>query len=763
MPIYAEENGWGYYTYETQTMIAGYYGNEKKITVPNTLAGREVTSIWGLIAYNETVEEITIPDYITDVRPDWFHNASNLKTIRLSASAKISGNTFQLEGCKNMESFVVDSKNSSLYSKDGVLFNVDGTRLINYPSAKAGNYVIPDTVQYISDYAFENTSKLRDVTIPAGASFSINSFIWCDGITNYFIEGNHSDYCSENGIIFDKSKSMIVEFPSGRTGSYTVPSSVNTIKNNAFAYSKLSEIILNDELTSIGTGAFFSCANIKEIDIPLGVISINSGLFVDCVSLKNIYIHKNIEEIESSAFMGCDSLININVDKDNARYSEVDGMLCNKNKTQLLRFPSGRAGEYTIPDTLSVNDETFRGANKLKVINVPEHIEFFDIYDCESLEAINVSPQNQYYSSVDGVLYNKDKTTLCIVPTMKSGTFTVPSSVTTIDDYAFYDCENLEFIVMPNTITKIVEFDENENSGGPLWGRPNIDTILMIEKGSIADRYIEYVEFLSVLLSGIKVNYKYCYGHSYEAKVTTEPTCTKKGVKTYTCKHNTCKHTYTEEIPTKKHTNKTTTTKATFKANGSIVTKCTTCGTVGNSKVVYFPKTINLSKTKYTHNGKVVTPSVIVKDSKGNALKAGTDYSVTYAKGRKNTGRYTVTIKFKGNYSGTVKKTFDIVPEKVNIKKTTAKKKAFVVTWKKQDKQVTGYEIKYSTSKKFTKKTTKTKVITSRNKVSFTTNKLKAKKAYYVKLRTYKTIKVNGKKVKLYSAWSSAKKVITKK
>lgn len=766
LPPYAEENGWGYFTNNNQVYITGYYGTDKKITIPNTLGGCEVTTIIGLIAYNETVEEVVIPEHVTSISPYWFCYASNLKTISLSSNATITGDTFKIDECKNLESILVDSNNPNLSSKDGVLFSADGTTLFCYPSAKAGNYVIPNTVKEICEYAFNNTTKLKDVTIPEGAGVYYNSFYQCEGITNYFVNGDNSSCCSENGVLFDKSKLLLVNFPSGRIGSYTVPSSVKTIKNNAFANSKLSEIILNDELTIIESQAFCNCVNLREINIPLGVTDIANGTFMDCVSLRSFNVHKNISRIYSSAFMGCDSLTEFKVDDANTEYSAYDGMLCDKEKTTLVRFPSGRGSEYTIPDNiLAIDDEAFRESNNLKVINVPAHIDYFDIYECESLEAINVSPNNQNYTSLDGVLYNKDMTELCIVPTMKSGTFTIPSSVKSISSVAFMDCEGLEFLVIPKTVTKICGYDENENMNeiSTIWLRPNVETILMIEKGSIADEYIQYIEQMSLIYCGIKANYIYCYGHNYEAKVTTEPTCTTKGVKTYTCKHSTCKHSYTEEIAAKGHTYNTTTIKATPTTNGSIVTKCNICQEVKSNITIYAAKNVKLDKVKYIYNGKVKTPKITVTDVNGKPLVYGTDYTLTYAIGRKNTGRYKVVVNFIGNYSGTVEKTFDIVPKKIKLKKVTGKKKAFTVTWKKQGKQITGYELKYSTTKKFTKKTTKTKVISNRNKTSFTKNKLKAKKTYYVKIRTYKTIKVNGKKVKLYSAWSSAKKVTIKK
>lgn len=153
------------------------------------------------------------------------------------------------------------------------------------------------------------------------------------------------------------------------------------------------------------------------------------------------------------------------------------------------------------------------------------------------------------------------------------------------------------------------------------------------------------------------------------------------------------------------------------------------------------------------------TPSVTVKNSKGKTL-AKTDYSIAYAKGRKNVGSYTVTITLKNNYSGTVKKTFKIIPKTTSISKLTAGKKKLTVKWKKQATQTTGYQLQYGTSSKF--KGAKTATITKNKTVSKAISKLKAKKKYYVRIRTYKTVKVNGKSVKLYSAWSKAKSGLTK-
>ncbi len=160
---------------------------------------------------------------------------------------------------------------------------------------------------------------------------------------------------------------------------------------------------------------------------------------------------------------------------------------------------------------------------------------------------------------------------------------------------------------------------------------------------------------------------------------------------------------------------------------------------------------LKLSKTAYTYSGSVKAPKVTVKNANGKTLKKGIDYSVTYASGRKNVGTYKVTIKMKGNYTGSKTLTFKINPPKTAVSKLTAGKKSIAVNITKKSSQVSGYQIQYSTSKSFVNATTKT--LSSYNTTKYTLNSLKAGKTYYVRVRTYKT--VNGKK--MYSDWSAYK------
>lgn len=278
----------------------------------------------------------------------------------------------------------------------------------------------------------------------------------------------------------------------------------------------------------------------------------------------------------------------------------------------------------------------------------------------------------------------------------------------------------------------------------------------------------------------------------------------------------------------------TTVKKATTSANGLITKKCATCGKIISTTTIYYPKTVTLSATSYTYDGKVKTPAVTVKGSDGKVISSGnysvayasgrtnagtykvtvtfknnysgskalyfkvnavssakcsvklgatsytydgkvktptvtvknaagkvlkknTDYTVTYATGRKNVGTYKVTVKFKGNYTGTKTASFVINPPKTALTSVVAGSKRFTAKWTRKSTQVTGYQIQYATSSSF--KRAKTVNVTSYKTVSKLVKSLKGNTRYYVRVRTYKTVG----KTKYYSSWSTAKKVTTKK
>ena len=263
--------------------------------------------------------------------------------------------------------------------------------------------------------------------------------------------------------------------------------------------------------------------------------------------------------------------------------------------------------------------------------------------------------------------------------------------------------------------------------------------------------------------------------HNLTLVAAKAATCTEGGKEAY-YKCEGCGKFYEDVLGTKEitdlaswgniakiaHTTKQTVTKATPTANGKIVNYCSVCKKTLSTTVIPKASSIKLKATSLTYNGKVRTPKVIVKDRTGKTLVKNTDYTVSYAKGRKYVGKYAVKITFKGKYSGTKTLYFTIKPKATSISSLKAGSKKFTVKWKKQATQTTGYQVQVATNKKF-KKNKKTVTIKKQKTTKTTVKKLKAKKKYYVRVCTYKTVKINGKSIRIYSGWSKTKTVTTKK
>lgn len=227
-------------------------------------------------------------------------------------------------------------------------------------------------------------------------------------------------------------------------------------------------------------------------------------------------------------------------------------------------------------------------------------------------------------------------------------------------------------------------------------------------------------------------------GHNYPDKwsVISPATCTATGMQMKIC--FTCNGILTEKIPANGHKYKTTVTKATLSANGKSVTKCTVCDKTSSSSTIYKIKSISLSDTNYTYNGKIKAPTVIVKDTKGKALVNKTDYTVKYSSGRKSVGKYSVTVTFKGNYSGSKTLYFYITPVATSYIKTDTSSTSLKPSWKAVS-GAAGYKVELINSKGKVVKTVETK------KLTYTFSGLSRNTAYKIRVRAY--ISVSGSKI----------------
>lgn len=249
-------------------------------------------------------------------------------------------------------------------------------------------------------------------------------------------------------------------------------------------------------------------------------------------------------------------------------------------------------------------------------------------------------------------------------------------------------------------------------------------------------------------------------GHNIEIIEAVNPTCFNTGLTAgERCIRDGCDYEVKQEsVDMLEHKLSQSSTPATLTKNGSIFEECSTFGCTYKKQVatISYPKSITLSATSFVYDGKVKKPAVKVVGADGKTINAS-NYKITGTTSAKAIGTYTITITFKGNYSGTKKLTYKINPKGTTISKLTATKGGFKAVWKKQASQTTGYQIQFSTSSKFTSATTKT--VAKNSTTSATYSKLSKGKKYYVRIRTYTSVKGT----KYYSSWSGARAVTTKK
>lgn len=186
----------------------------------------------------------------------------------------------------------------------------------------------------------------------------------------------------------------------------------------------LTDVNISNSVISIGRDAFSACDKLVNVNIPNGLTDIGIRAFERCPSLKNIIIPSSVTSIGNFAFNGCYSLKSIEVAEDNSNYTSEDGVLFNKNKSNLICCPGGKAGEYTIPDFVtSMSSGAFSSCRSITKVVIPN-----------TITSIPYGAFTQCYALTDVV---------------------IPNSVTSIEDSAFKECSSLANITIPSSVTNI--------------------------------------------------------------------------------------------------------------------------------------------------------------------------------------------------------------------------------------------------------------------------------------------------------------------
>ena len=799
----------------SDTIKYSYDENTGKLT----LSGQGVLRPCADLSYSTgfgmyDVRSVVIQEGITSISDDVFASYDNLQSVKMPKGMLSIGDS-AFSGCPGLSSIIIpesvtsigDSAFSNCNNLSSIVISDSVTNIGSCAfegCISLQSVMLPNSLLSISDYTFSGCDSLQSVTLPKGLlSIGDNAFAGCSSLQNVALP-NQLRTIGDYAFSVCSSLSSII-----------IPNSVTTIGDYAFDWCWLDEITLSDGLVTIGEGAFEDCS-LTKVNIPKTVKKIGdnafSGYFLSVVITQdNVEIGDDAFGTDTVVF--CPSTTKINNQGAGVRYTdktpvqitkavqEADGWY-DEEDTNLYYIVPNETGDY-YANVKYIFDENLN-AVPCEYISVGGVDEGGRCYDGSGYR-FQLEAGKRYYLAYKDSIIIKD---FCYGDSSDKKYITDDAAGLKCAKAAFWDDSTKTYKFYYNTSgvwddegPAFVSTDLNQPISGYFCGLgiifslnspTSVKSYEILNSSALNEKFEKQIRSYETIKNNAAVYRLHLSdGTTYDVKnYTMKPGAGEKIGDVFWCQYLLytadgrifgVNYQYNVNKPTSMnvwldgfsdnpikvtvghntHAYKQMVTKATTAKDGQTYKKCTVCGAVTGKTVIPKASNIKLSKTAYTYNGKVQRPGVTVKNSKGKALKNGTDYKISYPKGMKNVGKYTVKVTLKGNYSGTKSLTYNINPKGTSVSKVKAAKKGFKVTWKKQATQTTGYQVQYSTSSKF--KSAKTVTISKNKTTSKSVSKLSAKKKYYVRVRTYKTVKIGGKSVKLYSGWSKAKSVTTKK
>jgi hypothetical protein len=389
-----------------QVAIIGYSGSAEDVRIPDRINGRPVMSIGDEAFAWAPLTSVTIPNSVTSIGDFAFYETP-LTSVTIPNSVTSIG---------------------------------DGA----FAWAPLTSVTIPNSVTSIGEGAFADTS-LTSVTIPNSVRYiGDGAFVGCSSLTTITADVRSSSFSSADGVLFSKDMKTLVAYPGGKSPHYTIPDSVTSIGNFAFAETSLTSVRIPNSVISIGDGAFYETP-LTSVTIPDSVTSIGYSAFAGA-SLTSVTIPNSVTSIGEDTFHGT-SLTSVTI--PNSVTSIGDRAFYETPLTSV-----------TIPDSVTFIGEWAFAETPLTRVTIPNSVTSIGegaFVDCSRLTTITVGVQNASFSSVDDILFSKDMKTLVVYPGRKSPNYSIPNSVTSIGDYAFYGT-GLTSITIPDSVTSIGDY-----------------------------------------------------------------------------------------------------------------------------------------------------------------------------------------------------------------------------------------------------------------------------------------------------------------
>ena len=356
--------------------ITGYDGPGGAVVVPSSLPA--------------TIAGTTVHMKVISIEARAFEGCTNITSIRIADSIGSIGN-LAFADCSNMTSVTFGSG-----------------------------------VTVIGDMAFSGCARLAGASLPASIlGLGEGAFAGCTGLTSVTLPNQITE-------IRDFTFSGCAKL----TG-ISVPAKVQSIGTYSFANcASITSLALPSSVKTIGLRAFAGCSKLNEVALGDNLAGIGSAAFEGCGSLANVTIPASVTSIGELVFRGCAGLATITVASSNTVYASLEGVLFDKARTTILQYPGNRVGDYTIPASVTgMATGAFDG--------------------CKGLTAIAVEEPNTVYSALDGILFDKALTTLCLYPAGKDGNVTIPAGVHSVGPRAFAYCANLTSLTIPGSVGTI--------------------------------------------------------------------------------------------------------------------------------------------------------------------------------------------------------------------------------------------------------------------------------------------------------------------